>query len=52
MLVADRIWDRAFNLDTSPESSIIVPIEVARLRNLSGYIPPGLSEARTQLPST
>jgi hypothetical protein len=52
MFVADRIWGSAFDLGTNPESAVIGPIEVALLRNLSGYIPPGLTEARTQIRST
>jgi hypothetical protein len=51
MLVADRIRSDAFDIGADPESGSIGPSEVSRLRNLSGYIPQGWSEARTQLRS-
>jgi hypothetical protein len=49
MLVADRIRSDAFDIGADPESGSIGPREVSRLRNLSGYIPQGWSEARTHL---
>jgi hypothetical protein len=52
MLVADQIRANAFGLGADPESGAIGPSEVARLRNLSVYIPQGWMEAHTQLQST
>jgi hypothetical protein len=52
VLVADRIRADAFGLGTYPESGVIGPSEVERLRNLSGYIPQGWTEAQTPLRST
>jgi hypothetical protein len=51
MLVANRIRYDTFDIGADPESGSIGPSEVSRLRNLSGNIPQGWSEARTQLRS-
>jgi hypothetical protein len=52
MLVADRVRAGAFDIGANPESGSTGPGEVSRLRNLSGYLPQGWTEARTQLRST
>jgi hypothetical protein len=52
MLGADRVRADAFDIGADPESGSIGPSEVSRLRNLSGYLPQGWTEARTQLRST
>jgi hypothetical protein len=52
MLVADRIQADAFDIGANPERGAISPSEVSRLRNISGYLPQGWTEARTQLRST
>jgi hypothetical protein len=45
-----RIRADAFNIGADPESGVIGPIEVvACLHGLSGYLPRGWAEARTQL---
>jgi hypothetical protein len=51
MLVADRVRADAFNIGADPESGSIGPGDVSCLRNLSGYLPQGWTEARTQLHS-
>jgi hypothetical protein len=51
ILVADRIRADTFDLGAYPESHAIEPSEVAHLRNLSGYIPHGWTDGRTQLRS-
>jgi hypothetical protein len=52
MLVADRVRADAFDIGPDSESGSIGPGEVYRLRNLSGYLPQGWTETRTQLRST
>jgi hypothetical protein len=52
MLVADRVRADAFDIGADPESGSIGPGEVSRLRNLSGYLPQGWTEARTQIRRT
>jgi hypothetical protein len=49
MLAADRVRADAFDLGGDPESGAVAPGEVARLRNLSGYIPQTWNEALYQL---
>jgi hypothetical protein len=51
MLAADRVWADTFNMGGDPESDAIAPVEVSRLRNLSGYIPILGMEARYHLHS-
>jgi hypothetical protein len=51
MLAADRVRADAFDIGADPESGSIGPGEVSRLRNLSGYLPQGWTEARSQLRS-
>jgi hypothetical protein len=51
MLVADQVRADAFDIGADPKSGSIGPGEVSRLRNLSGYLPQGWTEARTQLRS-
>jgi hypothetical protein len=48
MLAADRVRAGAFDLGADPESGAVSPGEVARLRNLSGYIPQTWNEALSQ----
>jgi hypothetical protein len=47
MLVADRVRADAFNIGSDPDIGSIGPGEVPRLRNLSGYLPQGWTEACT-----
>jgi hypothetical protein len=52
MLVADRVRANTFDIGADPENGSLGPSEVSRLRNLSGYLPRGWTESRTQLRST
>jgi hypothetical protein len=45
MLTVDRVRADAFDLGADPESGAVVPGEVMRLHNLSGYIPKTWNEA-------
>jgi hypothetical protein len=49
MLAVDRVRADAFDLGGDPESGAVAPGEVARLRNISGYIPQTWNEALSQL---
>jgi hypothetical protein len=51
MLVAGRVRADTFDIGADPESGSVGPGEVSRLRNLSGYLPQGWTEARAQLRS-
>jgi hypothetical protein len=51
MLAVDRVRADAFDLGGDPESGAVAPGEVARLRNLSGYIPQTWNEALSWVPS-
>jgi hypothetical protein len=52
VLVADRVRADAFDIGADPEIGSIGPGEVSRLRNISGYLHQGWTEACTQLRST
>jgi hypothetical protein len=49
MLAVDRVRADAFDLGGDPESGEVAPGEVARLCNLSGYIPQTWNEALSQI---
>jgi hypothetical protein len=49
MLAADRVRIDTFYLGADPDSGAMSPGEVARLHNISGYIPQTWNEALSQL---
>jgi hypothetical protein len=51
MLAVDLVRADAFDLGGDPESGVIAPGEVSRLRNLSGYVPISWMEARWAHPT-